>query len=80
MRKQRRRTADGTAGHTSVPAAGEFDRAEYDRIMDNSYEAPQNLVGFDVLNQTYSGTLHLWKRQCDLGANDFDPNVCLLVV
>jgi hypothetical protein len=59
-----------TASCTSVPAAGAFDRAEYDQIMDDSYETPENLVGFDVLNQTYSGILRLWKRQCDLGANN----------
>ena len=53
----------------SVPAAGSFDRAEYNLVMDASYEMPANVVGFDVLNQTYSGILRLWKRQCDLGTN-----------
>ena len=65
-----RTTAARTGRSSSITAAGEFNRVEYDQIMDNSYEVPDNLVGFDVLNQTYSGILRLWKRQCDLGTNN----------
>ena len=68
-RGKKKRTT-GAGGHSLVTAAGTFDREEYDQIMDASYEAQENLVGFDVLNQTYSGILRLWKRQCDLGANN----------
>lgn len=49
---------------------GVFDRNEYDRIMEVNVTPSAYLVGYDVLNQTYSGIVKLWKRQCDLGANN----------
>jgi hypothetical protein len=55
---------------TSRQPPGTFIRDEYDRIMDDNYTMPNDLVGYDVLNQTYSGILKLWKRQCDLGSNN----------
>ncbi|KAI2494194.1 Centromere DNA-binding protein complex CBF3 subunit [Fragilaria crotonensis] len=58
------------ARSSSSIQAGMFDREEYDRVMDSSYSEMNNLVGFDVLNQTYSGILRLWKRECDLGTNN----------
>ena len=69
-RGMKQRTGGPGGSSYSVPAAGEFNRAEYNQIMDASYEIPASLFGFDVLNQTYSGILRLWKRQCDLGANN----------
>jgi hypothetical protein len=50
---------------------GVFNRNKYDCIMDvNATEMSTSLVGYDVLNQTYSGIVKLWKRQCDLGSNN----------
>lgn len=65
-RGRQKACSSSTAHHP----AGTFIRDEYNCIMDASYTTPNDLVGYDVLNQTYSGILKLWKRQCDLGANN----------
>ena len=69
-RGMRQQTRHANSSSSSSKQAGMFDRAEYDRVMDSSYKEGTNLVGFDVLNQTYSGILRLWKRQCDMGTNN----------
>ena len=47
---------------------GTFIGDEYNCIMDAAYTTPNALVGYDILNQTYSGTLKLWE--CNLGSNN----------
>jgi hypothetical protein len=69
-RGRQRACLQESTSRTPRQPAGTFSRDEYNRIMDGNYTPPDDLVGFDVLNQTYSGILKLWKRQCDLGSNN----------
>ena len=64
------RTRGRRSSATSYLQPGVFNRDEYDRVMEVNAAMSTYLVGYDVLNQTYSGIVKLWKRQCDLGCNN----------